>query len=314
VLDPALLRPGRFDRQIVIDMPTLDGREEILRLHATKLKLAPEVDLRRVARGTPGFSGADLANLLNEAALLAARLNKEGIGQADLEEARDKVLWGRERRSRAMNDEERRITAWHESGHALAQVLLKHTEPLHKVTIIPRGLALGATMSLPDRDILNKSRSNLLDELVVLMGGRSAEKLHTGDLSTGARMDLAMASKIARRMVCDYGMSDAIGAQAFGENQELLFLGREVSRTQQYSEVTAQRIDAEVARLLGEAVARAEKLLADNRDKLNLLVERLMERETMDGREVEELLKPAGEERSPQDGLPTGEHQAAGGS
>ncbi len=291
VLDPALLRLVRFDRQIVIDLPTLDGREEILKLHAGKLKLAPTADLRRVARGTPGFSGADLANLLNEAALLAARLDKAGVEQADLEEARDKVLWGRERRSRAMNDSERRITAWHEAGHALAQVLLTHTEPLHKVTIIPRGMALGATMTLPDRDILNKNRVGLLEELVVLMGGRVAERLHTGDISTGARMDIAMASKIARRMVCEYGMSDDIGAQSFGDNQELLFLGREVSRTQHYSEVTAQRIDAEVSRMLREAMARAEALLAEHRGILDLLVVRLLEAETMDGREVEELVK-----------------------
>jgi cell division protease FtsH len=305
VLDPALLRPGRFDRQIVIDLPTLDGREEILRLHADKLKLAPNADLRRVARGTPGFSGADLANLLNEAALLAARLDKQGVEQTDLEEARDKVLWGRERRSRAMNDEERRVTAWHEAGHALAQVLLKHTEPLHKVTIIPRGMALGATMTLPDRDILNKTRSNLLDELVVLMGGRVSERLHTGDISTGARMDISMASKIARRMVCEYGMSDDLGAQSFGDNQELLFLGREVSRTQHYSEITAQRIDAEVSRMLREAMARAEALLMEHRDKLDQLVVRLLEAETMDGREVEELVRHGhfltGEERAARD-------------
>lgn len=291
VLDPALLRPGRFDRQIVIDLPDIDGREEILKLHADKLKLAEDTDLRRVARGTPGFSGADLSNLLNEAALLAARLNKEAVGQDDMEEARDKVLWGRERRSRAMNDDERRITAWHESGHALVQVMLEHTEPLHKVTIIPRGMALGATMTLPERDILNKTRNNLLDELVVLMGGRIAEKMYTGDLSTGARMDLAMASKIARRMVCEYGMSDNIGAQAFGDNQELLFLGREVSRTQQYSEETAQKIDAEVTRLLQGAFNRAEALLTANRNKLDMLVEYLLEKETMDGRDVEDLVK-----------------------
>lgn len=309
VLDPALLRPGRFDRQIIIDLPTLDGREEILRLHAAKLKLSAKADLRRVARGTPGFSGADLANLLNEAALLAARLDKEGIEQTDLEEARDKVLWGRERRSRAMNDAERRVTAWHEAGHALAQVLLKHTEPLHKVTIIPRGMALGATMTLPDRDILNKTRCNLLDELVVLMGGRVAERLHTGDISTGARMDISMASKIVRRMVCEYGMSDDLGAQSFGDNQELLFLGREVSRTQQYSEITAQRIDAEVGRMLREAMTRAENLLQEHRAILDQLVIRLLEAETMDGREVEELVKHGrfltGAERAARDAAQT---------
>ncbi len=291
VLDPALLRPGRFDRTIIIDLPTLDGREEILRLHAKKLTLGPNADLRRIARGTPGFSGADLANLLNEAALLAARLNKAAVEMADLEEARDKVLWGRERRSRAMDDKERRITAWHESGHAVVQALLEHTEPIHKVTIIPRGMALGATMSLPEKDILNKTRSQLLDELAVCMGGRIAEKLHTGDISTGARMDIRMASHLARHMVCEYGMSDDLGAQAFGENQELMFLGREVSRTQNYSEETARHIDVEVNRLLFEAYARAEKLLTEHRPQLDLVVERLLEVETMDGRDVEDLVE-----------------------
>ena len=291
VLDPALLRPGRFDRTIIIDLPTLDGREEILRLHAKKLTLGPNADLRRIARGTPGFSGADLANLLNEAALLAARQDKVAVEMNDLEEARDKVLWGRERRSRAMDDKERRITAWHESGHAIVQALLEHTEPIHKVTIIPRGMALGATMSLPEKDVLNKTRNQLLDELAVLMGGRIAEKLHTGDISTGARMDIRMASHIARHMVCEYGMSDDLGAQAFGENQELMFLGREVSRTQNYSEETAKRIDADVSRLLHEAFARAEKLIADHRQQLERIVERLLEVETMDGRDVDDLVK-----------------------
>jgi len=291
VLDPALLRPGRFDRQIMIDLPTLDGREEILRMHAQSLKLGPTADLRRSARGTPGFSGADLANLLNEAALLAARQNKEGIDQTDLEEARDKVLWGRERRSRAMSEKERNITAWHEAGHALTQVLLEHTEPVHKVTIIPRGQALGATMSLPDHDVLNRTCNELLDQLVVLMGGRIAEKLHTGDISTGARMDIRMASQIAHHMVCEYGMSEVIGPQAFGENQELIFLGREVSRTQSHSDATSERIDAEISRLIRDACDRADALLTTNRDKLQLLVDRLLEEETMDGREVADLAK-----------------------
>jgi cell division protease FtsH len=291
VLDPALLRPGRFDRTIVIDLPTLDGREEILRMHAQKLTLAAAVDLRRIARGTPGFSGADLANLLNEAALLAARQDKQAVEMADLEEARDKVLWGRERRSRAMDDRERRITAWHEAGHAVVQASLEHTEPLHKVTIIPRGMALGATMSLPEKDVLNKTRRQLGDELAVMMGGRIAEKLHTGDISTGARMDLRMASHMARRMVCEYGMSAELGSQSFGENQELMFLGREISRTQNYSEETARRIDAEVSGLLQEAYRRAEEALAARRDRLEMVVQRLIEVETLDGRDVEEIVE-----------------------
>ncbi len=291
VLDPALLRPGRFDRQIIIDLPTLTGREEILRMHAEKVKLAENADLSRIARGTPGFSGADLANLLNEAALLAARLGKAAIEHIDLEEARDKVLWGRERRSRAMEDRERRITAWHEAGHALLQVLCEHSEPLHKVTIIPRGQALGATMSLPERDVLNRSKNELLDHLVVLMGGRIAEHLFTGDLSTGARMDIKMASETARKMICAFGMSDVFGFQSFGDNQETLFLGREVARSQAYSEDTAKKIDQEVARLVSEAYARAETIIKANREQLENLVHHLLEAETMDGRDVEELLK-----------------------
>ena len=291
VLDSALLRPGRFDRQIIIDLPTLTGREEILKMHAQKIKLSASADLSRIARGTPGFSGADLANLLNEAALLAARGNKAGVEHIDLEEARDKVLWGRERRSRAMEDRERRITAWHESGHALLQVLCEHTEPLHKVTIIPRGQALGATMSLPERDVLNRTKCELLDYLVVLMGGRIAERLFTGDISTGARMDIKMASETARKMVCAFGMSDVFGFQSFGDNQETLFLGREVSRNQAYSEDTAKMIDEEVKRLVSDAYARAEKMIGANREMLEKLVEQLLEAETMDGRDVEELLK-----------------------
>lgn len=297
VLDPALLRPGRFDRQIIIDLPTLVGREEILKLHAVKIKLGPTADLSRIARGTPGFSGADLANLLNEAALLAARSNKPAVEQADLEEARDKVLWGRERRSRAMDDKERRITAWHEAGHALLQVLCKHAEPLHKVTIIPRGQALGATMSLPEKDVLNRTRNELLDQLVVLMGGRIAEQLHTNDISTGARMDIKMATEITHKMVCSFGMAESFGFQSFGDNQETLFLGREVTRSKAYSEETAQKIDKEVSRIIDESWTRAQTIIAENRAKLERLVETLIERETMDGREVEALLsdKPEGE-------------------
>ena len=306
VLDPALLRPGRFDRQIIIDLPTLTGREEILKMHAQKIKLAANANLSRIARGTPGFSGADLANLLNEAALLAARADKAGVEHVDLEEARDKVLWGRERRSRAMEDRERRITAWHEAGHALLQVLCEHTEPLHKVTIIPRGQALGATMSLPERDVLNRTKSELLDQLVVLMGGRIAEQLFTGDLSTGARMDIKMASEISRKMVCAYGMSEVFGFQSFGDNQETLFLGREVARNQAYSEETAKKIDEEVERLVSESFARAAKLIEENRARLEQLVEHLLEAETMDGRDVEDLLKSgrilSDEERAAQRG------------
>ncbi len=291
VLDPALTRPGRFDRQIVVDLPTVEGRLAILRVHAEKVRLGPDVDLERVARGTPGFSGADLANLLNEAALLAARAHRKAVAHADLEEARDKVLWGRERRSHAMADRDRRITAWHEGGHALAQVLLEHTEPLHKVTIIPRGRALGATMTLPERDVLNRTEAEMKDMLVMMTAGRIAERLFTGDLSTGASQDIKMATSLARRMVCSYGMSEAFGFQAFGDNEEQVYLGREIGRKQDHSEATAQTIDAEVTRLLREAYARGERLISENRERLALLVDYLLEVETADGRDVETLVR-----------------------
>ena len=291
VLDPALTRPGRFDRQIVVDLPTVEGRLAILKVHASKVKLGEDVDLERVARGTPGFSGADLANLLNEAALLAARQKRTAVAHADLEEARDKILWGRERRSHAMADRDRRITAWHEGGHALAQVLLEHTEPLHKVTIIPRGRALGATMTLPERDVLNRTEAEMKDILVMATAGRIAEKCFTGDLSTGASQDIKMATSLARRMVCTYGMSARFGFQCFGDNEEQVYLGRELGRKQDHSEATAQLIDEEVTALLREAYARGEQLIEKHRERLELLVDYLLEVETADGRDVEELVR-----------------------
>ena len=303
VLDPALTRPGRFDRQIVVDLPTVEGRLAILKVHAAKVKLGPDVDLQRIARGTPGFSGADLANLLNEAALLAARERRQDVCHADLEEARDKILWGRERRSHAMADRDRRITAWHEGGHALAQVLLEHTEPLHKVTIIPRGRALGATMTLPERDVLNRTEAEMKDMLVVLTAGRIAEKLFTGDLSTGASQDIKMATRLARQMVCAYGMSEAFGFQAFGDNEEQVYLGREIGRKQDHSEATAQTIDAEVTRLLQEAYRRGERLIGENKERLAQLVDYLLEVETADGRDVERLVK-TGERPAPKPKAP----------
>ena len=290
VLDQALLRPGRFDRQIVIDLPTIDGREAILKMHARNLRVAKDVALRRIARGTPGFSGADLANLLNEAALLAARQNKEAIDLADLEEARDKVIWGRERRSRVMDDKERRNTAYHEAGHAVAQEVLEETEPVHKVTIIPRGMFMGATMSLPEKDRYSINRSRLLADLVVCMGGRVAEELVFGEVTTGAYNDLKHATRLARNMVCNWGMSEAMGPQTYGENQELMFLGREVSRTQDYSEDTARRIDAEVNGLLRSAYEKAHTILTEHRDHLDAIAKLLLERETIDGRDVENII------------------------
>ena len=291
VLDKALLRPGRFDRQIVIDLPTLEGRQKILEIHAKKIKLAPEVKLDRIARGTPGFSGADLANLMNEAALLAARENKEAVDLADLEEARDKACWGRERPDRMKDEEEKRLTAIHESGHAIVMALSKNGEPIHKVTIIPRGMALGATMFLPKKDRVQFTRSQMEAQLATSMGGRVAEALFIGDISSGAQQDLRQATDLAHRMVCDWGMSDALGPRTFGAREEMMFLGREVGRTQDYSEATAQKIDAEVDKIVRKAYETAKVILTENSDKLNTLVDRLLEKETVPGEEVYEIVE-----------------------
>ena len=286
ILDPALLRPGRFDRQVHVDLPTLKGREDILRIHAAKVKLAPDVDLLRLARGTSGHSGADLANIINEAALLAARRNLETIPQSVLEEARDKVFWGSERRSAGFTRKEYETTAWHESGHALLQLLLPHADPLHKVTIIPRGRALGVTMTLPEKDVLNRTKGYFLDELAVLAGGRIAEEMHTQDISTGAMSDIAYTTQIARAMVCRYGMSARFGFQNFVEPNA--FAVEEAPPP--YSQKTAEAIDEEVKHLVDAAYAKAAELLTANRDKLERLATTLLEKETMDGRDVEVLV------------------------
>ena len=286
ILDPALLRPGRFDRQVHVDLPTLKGREDILRIHAAKVKLAPDVDLLRLARGTSGHSGADLANIINEAALLAARRNLDAIPQAILEEARDKVFWGSERRSAGFTRKEYETTAWHESGHALLQLLLPHADPLHKVTIIPRGRALGVTMTLPEKDVLNRTKAYFLDELAVLAGGRIAEEMHTQDISTGAMSDIAYTTQIARAMVCRYGMSARFGFQNFVEPNA--FAVEEAPPP--YSQKTAEAIDEEVKHLVDAAYAKAAELLTANREKLERLATTLLEKETMDGRDVEALV------------------------
>ena len=286
-LDAALLRPGRFDRQVVVELPTLKGREEILKLHGEKIKFGPDADLSRVARGTPGFSGADLANLLNEAALLAVRKKLDAVDMATLEEARDKVMWGRERKSAGYSRNDREMTAWHEAGHALLQVLLPDTDPLHKVTIIPRGRALGATMSLPEKDVLNRTKRHFLSEIRLCCGGRIAEEMFTGDISTGAAMDIAQATQIAREMICRYGMSEKVGFQAFQERSP--FTGDALPPA--FSEETSRQIDAEVKKLIDDAYADAKRLITENRAKLELLAKTLIEKETMDGREVEELLE-----------------------
>ncbi|HEX7861096.1 MAG TPA: ATP-dependent zinc metalloprotease FtsH [Verrucomicrobiae bacterium] len=291
VLDPALLRPGRFDRQITVNLPDVRGREAILKVHAKNVKLDPSVDLGVIARGTPGYSGAELANLLNEAALLAARTNKKAIGMAELEEARDKVRWGRERRSLAMTDDEKRSTAWHEAGHALVNVLLEHTHPLHKVTIIPRGQALGSTMSLPKQDILNRRRKEMLDMVAMIMAGRIAEEIYAKDISTGASGDIQQATQIARAMVCQYGMSDKLGMIQYGDNNEYVFLGREMIRSKDYSERIAEEIDAEVKHIIDEGYQRAKDLITTHSDKLEMLAQKLLEYETLDGAQVEEIVR-----------------------
>jgi len=290
VLDPALQRPGRFDRQIVLDLPSLEGREAILKIHARSVPLAKDVDLHRLARGTPGFSGADLANLINEAALLAARNNKEVVTMADLEEARDKVRWGRERRSRVLDEKEKRITAYHEAGHALVSLLVPESEPLHKITIIPRGRALGATMQLPEKDRYLEGRKKLRSLVVLLMAGRATEELVMDDVTSGAANDLKEATRLCRLMVTQWGMSDTLGPQTFGANEEILFLGREVMRQQEYSEETARRIDEEVGRLIRESYEQASALLRAHRPALDAIAQALLERETLDGDEVRRIV------------------------
>jgi cell division protease FtsH len=309
VLDPALLRPGRFDRQIVVNLPDVRGREAILKVHAKNVKLEPVVDLSVIARGTPGYSGAELANLLNEAALLAARMNKKAVGMKELEEARDKVRWGRERRSMAMTDEDKKHTAWHEAGHALVNVMLKHTHPLHKVTIIPRGQALGATMYLPKDDVLNRRRKEMLDLIAVTMAGRIAEEIISDDISSGAAGDIQQATTMAKAMVMHWGMSEKLGMIQYGDSQEYVFLGRDMMRGKDYSEETAQQIDAEVKRIIDEQFKIAKQIIDENRDKLQLIAESLLEYETLDGTQVEEIIRTGKftpPPPAPQVGPPTG--------
>ena len=286
-LDSALLRPGRFDRQVVVELPTLKGRKEILELHGKKITFAKDADLDRVARGTPGFSGADLANLLNEAALLAVRKKLDGVDMQTLDEARDKVIWGRERKSAGYSQKERETTAWHEAGHALLQVILPDTDPLHKVTIIPRGRALGATMALPKEDVLNHTKKYFLSEIRLCCGGRIAEELFTGDISTGASQDIAQATQIAREMICKYGMSEKFGFQAFMEPSQF----SDANLPPAFSEETSRAIDAEVKSMIDAAYADAKRLIGENREKLELLAKTLIEKETMDGRDVEALIR-----------------------
>ena len=309
VLDPALLRPGRFDRQITVNLPDIRGREAILKVHARNVKLAPNVDLAVIARGTPGYSGAELANLLNEAALLAARGNKKSINMPELEEARDKVRWGRERRSLAMTDENKKITAWHEAGHALISVILEHTHPLHKVTIIPRGQSLGSTMSLPEQDVLNRTKKEMEDMIAMTMGGRIAEEIVSHDFSTGAAGDIQQATSVARAMVCQYGMSDKLGMVQYGDDNDFVFLGKEMAKSKEYSESTAQEIDQEVKRLTDEGFQRAKKIITENHAKLELIATSLLEHETLDGAQVTEIVETGNftPPTPPEDSLPAEE-------
>jgi cell division protease FtsH len=290
VLDPALLRPGRFDRQVTVGLPDVKGREEILRVHSKKVKLSESVDLSLIARGTPGYSGAELANVINEAALMAARKGQKAIEHNDLEEARDKVRWGKERRSLAMSEKEKISTAWHEAGHALLTVILDHAHPLHKVTIIPRGQALGSTMYLPEGDKYSTQRKEALAMLVMTMGGRIAEEMFTGDVSNGASGDIAQATKLARRMVCEWGMS-SLGMIRFSEDSEYVFLGRDAARGREYSEETARQIDSEVKRLIDDAYRQATEMLEARRDKVKLIAEALLEFETLEGSQIKDLIE-----------------------
>ena len=290
VLDKALLRPGRFDRQVVIDLPDLKGREEILKVHAKKVKLHDSVDLSVVARNSPGFSGADLANLLNESALTAARYDKKKIYPEDIDEAREKISYGRERR-KLMDDEDRKITAYHEAGHAIVQAVIDDGFlPVHKVTIIPRGQSLGSTMFSPSKDMLSHAKRRILNQICCAMGGRIAEDLKIGDITSGASGDIKMATKLARAMVCDWGMSD-LGPIAYGDNQDHVFLGKEIARNQNYSEETALRIDSEIRSIVDQQYKRATKILTDEDNALETLAQALLEYETLEGKHVKEILE-----------------------
>ncbi len=288
VLDPALLRPGRFDRQVVVPLPDVKGREEILRVHAKKVKIAEGTQLDTVARGTPGFSGAELANVINEAALLAARRGLKAITIHELEESRDKVRWGRERRSMAMSDKEKENTAYHEAGHALLNLVMEHTDPLHKVTIIPRGPSLGSTMYLPTEDKLTHRKLELLDWLVVVMGGRVAEEIVFGDVTNGARGDINQATGMARAMVCDWGMSEKMGMVGYDDGDNGSFMGGK-SRT--YSEATALEIDLEVRKLCDDAYAKASEVIGKHRNELDLIAKALLEYETITGEQARDILE-----------------------
>lgn len=291
ILDPALLRPGRFDRQIVVDRPDIKGRTEILKVHCKGKPVGQDVSLDVIAQRTPGFTGADLSNLVNEAALLTARRDKKVINMPEMEEAAERVIMGPERKSRVISDKEKRLTAYHEGGHTIVGMLLEHTDPVHKVTIIPRGRAGGYTLSLPKEDKYYATRSEMLDELKVLLGGRVAEAIVLKEISSGASNDLQRATQLARQMICEYGMSENIGPVTFGHRQDQVFLGRDIARDKDYSEEVAAEIDKEVRAFIEDAYAATEKLLSDNLDKLHVIAQALIERETLDEEEINQLVK-----------------------
>jgi cell division protease FtsH len=291
VLDPALLRPGRFDRRVVVSRPDVRGREGILQVHTRKIPLAEDVEISVLARATPGFSGADLANLVNEAALLAARHNQKFVGMKDFENSKDKVLMGAERKSMIITEEEKKVTAYHEAGHALLAALLPHTDPLHKVTIIPRGMALGLTQQLPTEEKHNWTKDQLESRIAVCMGGRIAEDMTFSQITTGAQNDIEQATEMARKMVCEWGMSESLGPLTYGKKEEQIFLGREFNRHQDYSEATALKIDAEIKRIVSEQYERATGILTDKRQILVAVAEALLEHEVLDAGQLNQLMR-----------------------
>ena len=302
VLDPALLRPGRFDRQVTVPVPDVRGREAILKVHAKKIALSPEVDLAVIAKGTPGFSGADLENLVNEAALLAARANKKAVTMEDFERAKDKVLMGAERKSMILSEEEKRITAYHEAGHTLLAKLLPGTDPVHKVSIIPRGQALGITQQLPTEDRHTYSRSYLVNRLLIMLGGRIAEELVLDEFTTGAGNDIERATEMARKMVCEWGMSERLGPVAFGRREEHVFLGRDFNQVKDYSEETAREIDEEVRRIVLDCYRRAKALLQEHMECLHRIAQGLLDQETLTGEDIDAIMegcKTAGAQEVP---------------
>src|SRR5512137_386760 len=315
VLDPALMRPGRFDRQVVVPLPDIRGREQILQVHMRKVPLAPDVKPEILARGTPGFSGADLANLVNEAALFAARGAKRLVDMEDFERAKDKIMMGAERRSMVMSEEEKKNTAYHESGHAVVAKLMPKSDPVHKVTIIPRGRALGVTMQLPEQDRYSQDRVRLLSTITVLFGGRIAEELFMNQMTTGASNDFQRATDLARRMVTQWGMSDALGPMVYAENEGEVFLGRSITKTTHVSEETMRKVDAEIRRIIDEQYGLARRLIEENRDKVEAMAKALLEWETIDSEQIDDIIggKPPRPPKSTTSPPPTGGKSASGG-